>query len=173
MRAQVAFYASTPAYRPVLDVHGWGDLQPELHACSKRGEDTAHLIDDEMLDTFVIIATPEALAGEWCRGWRIADRINVAWCGRTGGRPSRPPFGRRDDVHVTSPRASSGWLMCWPRVPASSSLSANGRPTSKWWSAFAAYVDGECVVDVWAGESAPASPGVATPSPSSCPRPKG
>ena len=34
---QIAFYASTPAYRPVLDLHGWGDLQPELNALSKEG----------------------------------------------------------------------------------------------------------------------------------------
>src|SRR5205823_6630842 len=31
-REQIAFYASTPAYRGVLDLHGWGDLQPELNA---------------------------------------------------------------------------------------------------------------------------------------------
>ncbi len=36
-RQLLAFYGSTPAYRPVLDVHGWGDLQPELNALSKQG----------------------------------------------------------------------------------------------------------------------------------------
>ena len=36
-RRQIAFYGSTPAYRGVLDLHGWGDLQPELNAMSKRG----------------------------------------------------------------------------------------------------------------------------------------
>ena len=37
-RAQIGFYASTPAYRPVLEMHGWGDLQPELRRLSKAGE---------------------------------------------------------------------------------------------------------------------------------------
>ena len=38
VKAQLAFYASTPAYRPVLDLHGWGDLHSELNTLSKRGE---------------------------------------------------------------------------------------------------------------------------------------
>ena len=37
-RQQIAFYGSTPAYRPVLELHGWGDLQDELNALSKQGE---------------------------------------------------------------------------------------------------------------------------------------
>ena len=38
VRFLLAFNGSTPAYKAVLDVHGWGDLQPELNALSKRGE---------------------------------------------------------------------------------------------------------------------------------------
>ena len=51
-RAQIAFYASTPAYRPVLDCHQRGDLQPELNALSKRGAwgEMAARIDDELLE---------------------------------------------------------------------------------------------------------------------------
>ena len=82
MRRQLAYYASTPAYRPVLEVHGWGDLQTELYACSKRGgwEAMAPLIDDEMLDTFTIITRPEALAAEvGARYGGLADRITVSW----------------------------------------------------------------------------------------------
>ena len=82
MRRQVAFYASTPAYLPVLNVHGWGDLQAELHACSARGaeKDMAALIDDEMLDTFVIIAHPDTLAARVAERYGgVADRINVSW----------------------------------------------------------------------------------------------
>ena len=33
-RKQIAFYASTPAYRKVLELHGWGELQTELHRLS-------------------------------------------------------------------------------------------------------------------------------------------
>jgi probable F420-dependent oxidoreductase len=82
LRQQVAFYGSTPAYVPVLEVHGWGDLQPELYDCSRRGawDDMAHLVDDEMLDTLTIITRPELLAGEVRRRYGgLADRINVAW----------------------------------------------------------------------------------------------
>ena len=52
VKAQLAFYGSTPAYRPVLDHHGWGDLQTELNTLSKRGEwddRWPSLIDDEMV----------------------------------------------------------------------------------------------------------------------------
>jgi probable F420-dependent oxidoreductase len=56
VRAQLAFYASTPAYRPVLDLHGWGNLFGELNALSKRGEwvQMAGLIHDDMLDAFAV-----------------------------------------------------------------------------------------------------------------------
>ena len=37
-REQIAFYGSTPAYRGVLELHGWGDLQDDLNRLSKRGE---------------------------------------------------------------------------------------------------------------------------------------
>src|SRR5579863_3480756 len=52
VRGQIAFYGSTPAYRPVLELHGWGDLQPELNTLSKRGEwvKMGELITDEVLE---------------------------------------------------------------------------------------------------------------------------
>ncbi len=61
---QVAFYGSTPAYRGVLDLHGWGDLQPELNAMSKRGEWVAmgERIGDEMLESFAVVAEPDRVA---------------------------------------------------------------------------------------------------------------
>ena len=51
VRNLLAFYGSTPAYKPVLDVEGWGDLQPELNALSKQGDwaTMATLITDEMV----------------------------------------------------------------------------------------------------------------------------
>lgn len=65
-RKQIAFYGSTPAYRPVLEMHGWGGLQDELNTLSKRGEwDTmGTLIDDEILNTFAVVAEPEGIALE-------------------------------------------------------------------------------------------------------------
>jgi hypothetical protein len=82
MRQQLAFYGSTPAYRPVLDLHGWGELQPELYLSSKRGdwEEMAKLINDEIVDTLSIITAPDSLAAEIRRRYGgVADRINVAW----------------------------------------------------------------------------------------------
>jgi probable F420-dependent oxidoreductase len=63
-REQIAFYASTPAYRPVLELHGWGELQTELNVMSKRGEwqRMGQLIDDEVLDAFAVVAPPEEVA---------------------------------------------------------------------------------------------------------------
>src|SRR5579884_3058895 len=58
VRRQVAFYGSTPAYRGVLEAHGWGDLQTELNALSKQGEweQMGKLIDDEILGAFAVVA---------------------------------------------------------------------------------------------------------------------
>jgi probable F420-dependent oxidoreductase len=65
-RQQIAFYGSTPAYRPVLDLHGWGGLQDELNALSKQGKwvEMGNLVDDEILNTFAVVGEPEAIAPE-------------------------------------------------------------------------------------------------------------
>lgn len=64
VRSQMAFYGSTPAYRPVLELHGWADLQPTLNTLSKQGKwlEMGELISDEMLEAFAIVAqTPEQI----------------------------------------------------------------------------------------------------------------
>jgi len=65
-RAQIAFYGSTPAYKRVLDLHGWGDLQPELNAMSKAGkwQEMGTLIDDDILDAFAVVREPPKVATE-------------------------------------------------------------------------------------------------------------
>jgi probable F420-dependent oxidoreductase len=57
-KRHLAFYGSTPAYRGVLELHGWGDLQTDLHRLSKEGKwvEMGDLIDDEVLDAFAIVA---------------------------------------------------------------------------------------------------------------------
>jgi len=62
---QIGFYGSTPAYRGVLEVHGWGDLQSELNTLSKRGEWDAmgERITDDILEAFAIVAEPAKVAG--------------------------------------------------------------------------------------------------------------
>jgi probable F420-dependent oxidoreductase len=74
-RQQIAFYGSTPAYRGVLDLHGWGDLQDDLNTLSKRGEWAAmgDLITDEILETFAVVGAPEQVAPELHR--RYGDVI--------------------------------------------------------------------------------------------------
>lgn len=64
IKSQIAFYASTPSYRAVLDLHGWGDLEDKLNPMSKRGEwlEMAASISDEMLNEFAVVAPPSELA---------------------------------------------------------------------------------------------------------------
>lgn len=69
VRRQIAFYGSTPAYKVVLDHHGFGDLQPELNALSKQGrwDDMTSLIDDDVLDTFAVRGDAGSVAREITR----------------------------------------------------------------------------------------------------------
>jgi probable F420-dependent oxidoreductase len=77
-RALLAFYGSTPAYRPVLDAHGWGDLQPELNTLSKQGRwaEMGALVDDEILTTLAVCGEPAAVGPEIIRRFGdVADRV--------------------------------------------------------------------------------------------------
>lgn len=74
VREQIAFYGSTPAYRRVLDLHGWGELGVELNRLSRstdadRWQRMGELIDDEVLGTFAVVAEPDRL------GDAILDRF--------------------------------------------------------------------------------------------------
>jgi len=66
VRRLLAFYGSTPAYLPVLEVEGWGGVQPELNRLSKTGavQAMADLVTDQMLDTLAVRGTPEECAAE-------------------------------------------------------------------------------------------------------------
>jgi probable F420-dependent oxidoreductase len=80
VRQQIGFYGSTPAYRPVLELHGWADLHDELHALTKRRawDELAAAIDDEVLRTFAVIGTPEDAVAELERRYGdIATRVSV------------------------------------------------------------------------------------------------
>jgi hypothetical protein len=68
----IAFYGSTPAYLPVLEVEGWTDVHPELNALSKQGrwQDMGGLIDDEILHTIAACGTPTDVARH------IRDRVD-------------------------------------------------------------------------------------------------
>ncbi|MFI5794595.1 LLM class F420-dependent oxidoreductase [Streptomyces sp. NPDC051677] len=81
-RRQIAFYGSTPAYRGVLELHGWGELGDELHELStSRREDKwdamSRLVDDEVLNTFAVVAEPERVADEIRRRYAaLVDRVS-------------------------------------------------------------------------------------------------
>jgi probable F420-dependent oxidoreductase len=72
-RSQVAFYASTPSYRPVLELHGWGSIGEQLSALAARGQwaEMPRLISDEMLETFVIVGTWDD----------VADKLRTKYAG--------------------------------------------------------------------------------------------
>jgi probable F420-dependent oxidoreductase len=87
MRAQVAFYASTPAYRGVLEIEDRGDLADRLHALSRRGAwgEMADLVDDELLRRICTVAT-----------W---DDLPAALVRRYAGRATRlMPYAVGDDA---------------------------------------------------------------------------
>jgi len=78
-KQQIAFYGSTPAYRAVLELHGWGDLQDELNRLSKQGEwaKMGELIDDDVLETFAVVAEPEDIAKRLlARYGDLVDRLS-------------------------------------------------------------------------------------------------
>lgn len=78
VRQQIAFYGSTPAYRVVLELHGWGELQGELNALSKRGRwaEMPPLVTDEMVDAFAVEAPLDRVAGAIRERYAgLADRI--------------------------------------------------------------------------------------------------
>lgn len=82
VRQRIGFYASTPAYRGVLAVHGWEDLHAELAALVRSDRDDkwacmGECIDDEVLHTFAVVAEPQAVADEiWRRFGTLVDRFS-------------------------------------------------------------------------------------------------
>jgi probable F420-dependent oxidoreductase len=81
-RQQIAFYGSTPAYKPVLDSIGAGELQGELNAMSKQGRwvEMADLIDDGMLNQFAVVGEPGSIPGQISsRYGDLIDRTSAAY----------------------------------------------------------------------------------------------
>jgi probable F420-dependent oxidoreductase len=78
-KQQIAFYGSTPAYRGVLELHGWGELQGELNRLSKQGDwvQMGELVDDEVLATFAVTGEPEEIPAKLLdRYGDIVDRVS-------------------------------------------------------------------------------------------------
>jgi len=64
IKYRIGFYASTPAYRTVLETHGWGDLQPRLNRMTKEGhwDKLPGEISDEVLEAFAAVGDPVEVA---------------------------------------------------------------------------------------------------------------
>jgi probable F420-dependent oxidoreductase len=80
IRQRIAFYGSTPAYKRVLESHGWETLQPELNQMSKRGEWVAmgDLITDEMLNSFAVVGEPDKIVPMIKERYTgLVDRISI------------------------------------------------------------------------------------------------
>ena len=71
VRQQIAFYGSTPAYRKVLELHGWGDLQDDLNRMSKEGrwKEMGDLVTDEILEEFAVVAPRDEVAAALKERW--------------------------------------------------------------------------------------------------------
>mgnify|MGYP000518499152 CR=1 FL=1 len=78
VRAQIAFYASTPSYKPVMALHGWEQFAERLSGHAARGEwgEMPALISDEMLATFAVVAPAEELRAALEQRYSgLADRL--------------------------------------------------------------------------------------------------
>jgi probable F420-dependent oxidoreductase len=94
IRRLLAFYGSTPAYRVVLEAHGWGELQTELNRLSKQGRwsEMAAQVPDEVVDALVVRAPPSRVAAA------IADRYAGALDRVSLSMPYEVPAGVRAEV---------------------------------------------------------------------------
>ena len=99
-KSGIALYASTPAYKGVLEAHGYGDLQGRLNLLSKEGKwgEMTSLIDDELLNTVAVVAeTPEEVAAEIKKRYSDqGDRITPAFYSGEEGLASRVISALRD-----------------------------------------------------------------------------
>jgi alkanesulfonate monooxygenase SsuD/methylene tetrahydromethanopterin reductase-like flavin-dependent oxidoreductase (luciferase family) len=79
-RMQIAFYASTPSYHGVMDLHGWSETAQKLSGYAAKGEwdEMPMLITDEMLREFCLVTTQEKLANDLKQRFSgIADRLTL------------------------------------------------------------------------------------------------
>ncbi len=90
VRARVAFYLSTPSYRPAFEIHDWGDIARQASTLSreKKWDELPSLVTDEMLHTVATIGT----FGE------IADKLNERYAGRVNRIEFSTPVNTPDDA---------------------------------------------------------------------------
>ena len=79
-RMQIAFYASTPSYRPVFSLHGWAQVSEKLSKLASRGNwgEMGTLINDDILETFAVVAPRDKLGAAVKERYRdLADRLTL------------------------------------------------------------------------------------------------
>ena len=94
VRAQLGFYGSTPAYRPVLDLHGWGDLQPELRRLTKEGRwaEIAAAVPAEVVEAFAVTGPPDSIGPQvLARCGDVVQRIGLTARGAAAEDPDLWP----------------------------------------------------------------------------------
>lgn len=80
VRRWLSFYSSTPAYRPVLDMHGWGHIHDDLRAMSRRGQwqEMADSFPDELVDLLALVGEPGDVAARLVARYSgVADRVSL------------------------------------------------------------------------------------------------
>jgi probable F420-dependent oxidoreductase len=80
VRSQIAFYASTPSYRPVMALHGWGEVADRLSELARRQawDEMTKQISDEILETFAVVAPRDRLGASLRSRYRgLADRLTL------------------------------------------------------------------------------------------------
>ena len=126
VRYRVAFYASTPSYAPVLEVHGLQELGQKLNVMSKAGQwdAMASEISDDVVRLFAVVATHRDLAREIGRRFGgVSDAITLS--GGYGIRQEIPPELIQDVRQI--PSAFTGYRTSWEAAPAQASTSESAR----------------------------------------------
>jgi probable F420-dependent oxidoreductase len=80
VRSQLAFYGTTPAYVPVFELHGYGDVHPELQQLAREGrwDQMGALIDDELIETIAVVGEPHEIAPKlMARLEGISDSVSL------------------------------------------------------------------------------------------------
>lgn len=80
IRGQIAFYASTPSYAPVLEHHGWGDVRQQLSRLAARREwsEMPKLVDDAMLRELAVDVEPADVGPALRERYGgLADRVTL------------------------------------------------------------------------------------------------
>jgi probable F420-dependent oxidoreductase len=80
VRQQIAFYASTPGYSRVMELHGWGDAREALSrlAARKRWDDMGECVTDDMVDTFALVCDRQQLPARLLDKYEgLLDRLTL------------------------------------------------------------------------------------------------